>query len=190
MSKSIILALLGISTFAYGAYIPIKAQVAQYLIHSAWNVSNNTGYQVKPWHWMDSHPVMKLSSDKHNQDLIVLSGDTGNVLAFAPGYDVQSNMPNQQGTTIISAHRDTHFKFLEDVAMGDEFNIDLNTDNKYYQYKVNDIKIIDSDKTDITISQNQSELKLVTCYPFNSPTAGGSLRYVITANLINTRKSS
>ena len=77
MNKSILLAMIGISTFAYGAYIPIKAEVAQYMIQSAWNISNKTGFQVKPWNWMDSHPVMRLKSAKHNQDLIVLEGDTG-----------------------------------------------------------------------------------------------------------------
>jgi sortase A len=88
MNKSSLLALLGISTFAYGAYTPIKAEFAQYMIQSAWSVANKTSYQVKPWNWMDSHPVMRLKSAKHNQDLIVLEGDTGNVLAFGPGRNI------------------------------------------------------------------------------------------------------
>ncbi len=68
MNKSLIFGIIGISAFAYGAYMPIKAELAQYLIHTAWNVANKTSYQIKPWNWMDSHPVMRLSSKKHNQD--------------------------------------------------------------------------------------------------------------------------
>ena len=185
MNKSILLVILGIGTFAYGAYTPIKAQVAQYLINNAWTVSNNTGYQVKPWNWMDSYPVMQLKSAKHNQELIVLEGDTGNVLAFAPGHNIESNHPSSNGTTLISAHRDTHFDFLENVELGDQFELDSIYSKQNYQYQVSDIKIIDSDKTDITINNNQLELKLVTCYPFNAPIAGGSLRYVVTATLVN-----
>ena len=184
MNKSILLAIIGISTFAYGAYMPIKAEAAQYMIQSAWNVANKTGYQVKPWNWMDSHPVMRLQSTKHNQDLIVLEGDTGNVLAFGPGRNIESRHPGRAGTTIISAHRDTHFDFLEDVAIGDRFEVDSIYSQDDYQYQVSDIKIIDSDKVDINISSNQAELKLVTCYPFNAVVAGGSLRYVVTANLV------
>ncbi|MDG2353353.1 MAG: class GN sortase [Gammaproteobacteria bacterium] len=185
MNKSFLFGIIGISTFAYGAYMPIKAELAQYLIQSAWNVSNNTGYQVKPWNWMDSHPVMRLSSTQHNQDLIVLSGDTGNVLAFGPGHNTSTTHPGRSGTTLISGHRDTHFDFLQDVSMGDEFKLDSMLDNDDYTYKVNDIKIIDSDQQDISISSNQSELKLVTCYPFNTPIAGGPLRYVVTASLVS-----
>ena len=185
MNKSLLFGIIGITTFAYGAYMPIKAELAQYLIQSAWNVSNNTGYQVKPWNWMDSHPVMRLSSIKHDQDLIVLSGDTGNVLAFAPGYNVETNYPGRSGTTLISGHRDTHFSFLQSVSVGDEFKVDSILDNNDYTYEVSNIKIIDSDKNDISINDNQSELKLVTCYPFNALIAGGSLRYVVTASLVS-----
>jgi len=185
MNKSLLFGIIGITTFAYGAYIPIKAELAQYLIQSAWNVANNTGYQVKPWNWMDSYPVMRLSSAKHDQDLIVLSGDTGNVLAFAPGYNIETNYPGRSGTTLISGHRDTHFSFLQDVSIGDEFELDSILDDKNYTYAVSNIKIIDSDKNDISISDNQSQLKLVTCYPFNTPIAGGPLRYVVTASLVS-----
>jgi sortase A len=156
------------------------------MIQSAWNVSNKTGFQVKPWNWMDSHPVMRLKSAKHNQDLIVLEGDTGNVLAFGPGRNTQSNHPGNRGTTLISGHRDTHFDFLENVTMGDKFEIDPIHSKQNYHYQVSDIKIIDSDKVDIDIGSGQSELKLVTCYPFNAPIAGGSLRYVVTAILVKT----
>ena len=184
MSISRLLALIGIGVFAYGAYTPVKAQLAQYLIQNAWEVSASTGYEVQPWSWMDSHPVMRLKSAKHNQSLVVLEGDTGNVLAFAPGRNTQSAKPHQKGTVVISAHRDTHFSFLKKVALGDVFEVDSLTDKQRYQYRVDDIKIIDSNKQEMVINENQSELKLVTCYPFNALTVGGPLRYVVSAKLV------
>jgi sortase A len=68
--------------------------------------------------------------------------------------------------------------------LGDRFEVDSIYSKNNYYYQVSDIKIIDSDIVDIDIGSNQSELKLVTCYPFNAPIAGGPLRYVVTANLI------
>jgi len=105
-------------------------------------------------------------------------------LPFGPGRNIESRHPGRAGTTLISAHRDTHFDFLEDVVIGDRFEVDSIYSQDDYQYQVSDIKIIDSDKVDINISSNQAELKLVTCYPFNAVVAGGSLRYVVTANLV------
>ena len=174
---------LGISFFAYGAYIPAKAVLAQYLINDAWNDSIRSGESHKPWKWADMHPVMKLSSEKHKQELIVLSGDKGNSLAFAPGHNLFSYMPNQGGTTVISAHRDTHFEFLQDVSMSDVFEL-TDRNNKTTSYEVRDIKIIDATKQDIAIHSDQDELKLITCYPFDAIVARGPLRYVITASMI------
>ena len=108
----------------------------------------------------------------------------GNVLAFGPGRNIQSNHPGNRGTTLISAHRDTHFNFLESVELGDRLEVDSIYSKGSYHYQVSDIKIIDSDKVDIDISNSQSELKLVTCYPFNAMTSGGPLRYVVTANWV------
>ena len=176
-------AVLGLSFFTYGAYIPAKAVLAQYLINNAWNDSIRSGESQKPWKWADMYPVMKLSSDKHNQELIVLSGDKGNSLAFAPGYNLNSYMPNQGGTTVISAHRDTHFEFLQDVSISDVFEL-TDRSNRASSYMVSDIKIIDATKQDISIHSNQDELKLITCYPFDAVVARGPLRYVITAQLI------
>ena len=176
-------AVLGLSFFAYGAYIPAKAILAQYLINDAWNDSIRSGDTHKPWKWADMHPVMKLSTDKHNQELIILSGDKGNSLAFAPGHNVFSYMPNQGGTTVISAHRDTHFEFLQDVLITDIFEL-TDRNNKTTSYQVSDIKIIDATKQEIAIHSNQDELKLITCYPFDALIARGPLRYVVTAKLI------
>jgi sortase A len=179
----LVLAALGVSFFAYGAYIPAKAVLAQYLINDAWNNSIRSGESQKPWRWADMHPVMKLSSEKHKQELIVLSGDKGNSLAFAPGHNLSSYMPNQGGTTVISAHRDTHFEFLQDVSISDIFEL-TDRNNKTMSYKVSDIKIIDATKQDISIYSNQDELKMITCYPFDALVARGPLRYVVTAKMI------
>ena len=179
----LLIAFLGLSFFAYGAYIPAKAVLAQYLINDAWNDSIRSGESQKPWRWADMHPVMKLSSEKHKQELIVLSGDKGNSLAFAPGHNLYSYMPNRGGTTVISAHRDTHFEFLKDVSISDVFEL-TDRNNKTSRYMVSDINIIDSTKQDISIHSNQDELKLITCFPFDAVIARGPLRYVITAQLI------
>ena len=178
-----LIAAIGLSIFAYGAYIPAKAIMAQYLINDAWNDSIRTGEIQKPWGWADMYPVMKLTSNKHNKDLIVLSGDKGNSLAFAPGHNINSYKPNQGGTTVISAHRDTHFRFLEEVVMSDIFEL-TDESNMTASYVVTEIKIIDSTKQDISIHSDQDELKLVTCFPFGGIVAGGPLRYVVTAKLI------
>jgi sortase A len=175
--------LIGLASFVYGAYIPIKAELAQYLIHRAWDESIDTGTQIKPWGWADMHPVLRLQSENHNQDLIVLAGDTGNVLAFGPGLSGETPYLDDSSSLLISAHRDTHFSFLQDITIGDKFTTTA-ADNTDQSYQVSSIEIIDTAKQDIYIQDNQPQLILVTCYPFNAVVAGGTLRYVVISKLI------
>ncbi|MGE4594879.1 MAG: sortase, partial [Gammaproteobacteria bacterium] len=138
-----IVGFIGFATFAYGAYIPIKAELAQLLIHRAWVESIATGENVKPWGWADMHPVLRLQSATHDQDLIVLSGDTGNVLAFGPGLSRETPYLDDSSSLLISGHRDTHFTFLQDVEIGEEFVI-ASSDNTTRIYQVSNIEIIDT----------------------------------------------
>lgn len=185
---SYILILTGVIVVMYGFYMPAKAMVSQWLIQDAWSKSKLSGEQIKPWSWMDSRPVMRLSSVEHNKKLVVLSGDSGNVLAFAPGHNTASYLPGQGGTVLVSAHRDTHFSFLQKIDIGNRFIAELPYDDKSHIYEVKDIKVINSQVQDIEISDIDSELKLVSCYPFNATESGGSLRYVVTANLVLNQK--
>jgi len=180
----IILLLMGLTSFAYGAYLPVKAELSQLLIRHAWEKSIDIGAPIKPWAWADMHPVMRLQSEKHQQDLIVLAGDTGNVLAFAPGLSNITSQNNPSSTWLVSGHRDTHFTFLEDIAIGDLI-ITTQLNQKRRSFKVSAIDVIDISKQKISISDHQPELKLVTCYPFDAIISGGSLRYVVTASFVS-----
>ena len=185
----VILLVIGLTTFAYGAYLPVKAELSQLLIRHAWHQSIETGTSIKPWKWADMYPVMRLQAKKHQQDLIVLAGDTGNVLAFAPGLSPFTSQNNTSSTWLVSGHRDTHFTFLKDIAVGDLITT-TQLDQKRRSFKVSDIDVIDISKQKISISDHQSELKLVTCYPFDAIIPGGSLRYVVTAKNHSLKKSN
>ena len=100
-------------------YIPAKAMLAQQLLQQAWAETLHTHGQVsKPWPWADTWPVARLIVPAHHIDQIVLEGDMGNSLAFAPGQSLQSFTDKVSGAIMISGHRDTHFHFLKDIALG------------------------------------------------------------------------
>jgi len=105
------------------------------------------------------------------------------VLAFGPGLSSETPFISNESTLLISAHRDTHFTFLQDVALGDELLL-TNANNVQQHYKITNIEIIDTSKQDILLEDNQSIIKLVTCYPFDELVAGGPLRYVVDAQLL------
>lgn len=84
-------------------------------------------------------------------------------------------LPGAVGTRVISAHRDTHFRFLRRVHVGDESSVQVAT-GRWRRYRVATARV-ELEFPDL----NAPQLLLVTCYPFDTLVPGGPLRYVITA---------
>ncbi len=187
LSSAIILLLFSTSLWQLAAagWIQGKAIVAQQLLDHSWHETlrdkNITSH--KPWPWSDTWPVAKLIVPQHAIKQIVLAGDSGSSLAFAPGYSLAGAKPNTPGTTIISAHRDTHFNFLKDINIGE--TLFLQTVNKTTGYYVYDIQIVDSKSYTLQADTDEQTLVLVTCYPFDSITTNSTSRYLVFAHSKN-----
>ena len=82
--------------------------------------------------------------------------------------------------TVISGHRDTHFKLLKDTAIGDLIEV-VTPQGEAVNYQIKTIDVVDSRVATINTEQSGQTLVLVTCFPFDLVVAGGSLRYVVTA---------
>lgn len=171
--------ILGLAEFSYGLWIPAKAWLSQILLDRAWQNSQLQHADVKPWPWADTWPVLKLTDVATNESLLVLQGDSGQALAFGPGFNSQSYQPGQPGNTIISAHRDTHFNFMAQLKTGQQLRLE-DRHRRHHVYTIKSLDVVDSHKTLIGIATEEDLLTLVTCYPVNGITPAGSMRYVIT----------
>ncbi len=184
----LIIALLTVSSFAFGkaAYIQAKAQVAQYLLQDAWEQTLIDQKPHQPWSWADTFPIAKLSIPTTNIEQLVLSGASGRNLAFGPGLLLSSDSPEKKGYTIIGGHRDTHFKFLQDLTIGQTIEIEDKYGEKHsYQITATEVHNIETDSIE---DRGSDQLTLVTCYPFNTIETGGPLRYLVHAKKIRKLK--
>jgi sortase A len=171
--------IVGVVFLADAFWLYGKAEVGQMLLSRAWAKTLEDGKDHKPWPWADHWPVARLISKEHNIDQVVLAGDAGSVLAFAPGMNLQAAKPGQTGTVIISGHRDTHFRFLQNIKPGSELT--LQTQSGTYSYRIEEAKIVDSRTTRIDATVGDGQLLLVTCYPFDAIDAGGPIRHLVLA---------
>jgi sortase A len=172
---------LGLCFLVSGSWIQIKAVVAQELLERSWEQTLEHGSPIQPWPWADHWPVAQLKFPKAKSEFVVLSGDSGSSLAFAPGWNSKSAKPGEQGVTVISGHRDTHFKILKDTAIGDSIEI-VTAQGETVNYQVETIDVVDSRVASIKTEQSGQVLVLVTCFPFDAVVAGGPLRYVVSSN--------
>jgi sortase A len=175
------LAVVGLILCGQGAYIHAKALVAQVLLERAFAETLGGGHDVKPWSWADTWPVARISVKRLHASAIVLAGSSGQALAFGPGHVERTPDAGESGTAVYAAHRDTHFRFLGDVVVGDNIDV-VRRDGKAYRYRVTGTSVVPFDASDIDAFAEGYQLALSTCWPLDSVTPG-PLRFVVHATL-------
>ena len=172
------LLLLGLAAVLQGSWIFCKAAFAQVLLRRAW-AEARAGAQARPWPWADTWPVARLLSPARGVDLIVLEGATGSSIAFGPGHIQGSAPPGAPGNVALAGHRDTHFRFLQQLQPGEALWLEL-PNGAVRRYEVQSESVVDERDTRL-LEAPGSWLTLVTCYPFDAAIPGGPLRYVVRA---------
>ncbi|HYT97325.1 MAG TPA: class GN sortase [Casimicrobiaceae bacterium] len=167
-------------TLASGTYLYGKAHVGQWLLHRAWARTQASGKPERPWPWADTQPIARLMAPRQRVDLLVLAGASGRTLAWGPGHLDGSADVGLPGNAVLSAHRDTHFRFLARAAIGDRLLVER-ADGHETAYRIREIAIVDVRALAMPRDTERPTLTLVTCYPFDALVPGGPLRYVVTA---------
>jgi sortase A len=184
-ASSAMLAIVGVACIVGACWIHVKAFAAQVLINSAWERAQNGASDARPWPWADTTPVARLTFHDW-KTLVVLEGSSGRNLAFAPSHDAASVRPGEPGNSVISAHRDTHFRELEHARPGDRIRVER-ADGSVFVFSVSDVRVVDSRRARLALDGEEPRLTLVTCYPFDAIQPGGPLRFVVTADLSEPR---
>jgi sortase A len=176
------LALYGLALIGDGVLLKAKAQLSQVLLKRAFAAELH-GEEMKPWPWADFTTEAKVRAPRLGKEAIVLSGASGEALAFGPAWLANTPQPGEQGTSVIAAHRDTHFRWLQYVRPGDTIEI-TRRDGKLLTFKAGEGRIAPWDASGIDPASDGRRLALTTCWPFDA-TEPGSLRYIVEAELVD-----
>lgn len=88
------------------------------------------------------------------------------VLLRGAGLVKGAALPGSRGHVTLTAHRDTHFRALEDLALGDL--IELETPGSSETYVVTGLSVVESAEMHVLADSGESVLTLVSCCPFDS----------------------
>jgi sortase A len=97
-------------------------------------------------------------------NIIVVQGDSRANLRRAVGHLSKSALPGEWGNVTLVGHRDTFFRPLRDIRLGDE--IRFKTRQRNFDYLVESIEVVAP--TDLRVLQSSTghDLTLLTCFPF------------------------
>jgi sortase A len=132
-------------------------------------------------------PLAELSIPRIGLSLVVLQGSDEQTLRKGLGHIEDTSLPGESGNVAIAGHRDSFFRPLRNIQVGDD--IMLNTPGQRVHYRVSAYRVVNSSEVSVIAPTRDDVLTLVTCYPFWFVGAAPD-RFVVRANLVDDERKS
>jgi sortase A len=115
---------------------------------------------------LENSLIGRLSIPRLGVRAVVREGTETGILSVALGHIGGTALPGQSGNVAVAGHRDTLFRGLRDVRLGDRIEFETPDKGRYF-YKVENTSIVSPNQVSVLNAGLHPELTLVTCYPFN-----------------------
>jgi sortase A len=97
--------------------------------------------------------------------VMVVQGDSAAILQRAVGHLADTALPGERGNVVLAGHRDTFFRPLKRVRVGDA--ITLKTRRGDFDYVVESTIVVAPTDLEVLEPRGGRTLTLITCFPFS-----------------------
>lgn len=155
----------GASSIRAGAYqVEQQARLARLSSSNEPLLRDPGGAAAMPPHQLPA-PIGRLEIPRIGLSAIVMQGDDENTLKVAVGHLPDTPLPWQEGNAALAGHRDTFFRPLRHLRVGDE--ILLETARGTFRYRSTRHVVVEPHELWVLDPSPAAALTLITCYPFN-----------------------
>jgi sortase A len=163
---SSLLLLAGVGALAYVAYVVASARYYQAREASRFERTlPDTTSHLQPRVVTEGEVVGEIEVARLGLNAIVVQGDSDDVLRHAVGHIPETALPGQSGNIALAGHRDTLFRPLRDIQVGDTITLKTRAGN--HTYRVDATGVVPPTDVDVLQSRGVNELTLITCFPFH-----------------------
>ena len=185
----IILTVIGVICLAYFAYTWADQKIYQSYQNWAFDRQLSKSAPVTPASPAEGAVIGRIEISRLKLSAMVRQGVSDETLREAVGHVPSTAMPGQSGNFAIAAHRDTLFRALKDVKLGDR--ITFQTQTGLFTYEVagtkivrpSDVSVLRPDGGGVIESGNGKLLTMITCYPFYY-VGSAPKRFIVEAKLV------
>ena len=122
------------------------------------------GAELPVWPVLRGTAVADLSIPRVHLSAVVLHGSDSRTLRRGPGHLENTAFPGESGNVVIAGHRDTFFRPLRNVEVGDDVFVD--TPRGRFHYRVASLFVVKPQDLSVLKPTSDAVLTLITCYPF------------------------
>ena len=153
---------LGLLALGYAAYVVVDAHA--YQTYEQTKFEKETPADA-PQLLVEGGVIGEIEVPRLRLKAIVVQGDSHTILRRAVGHIPETALPGNPGNVAIAGHRDTFFRPLRNIRMGDA--ITLKTPAGAFQYVVESTQVVPASDVTVLNALNGRTLTLITCFPFN-----------------------
>ena len=126
-------------------------------------------------------PIGHLEIPRLGLSVVVAEGDDEKTLKVAVGHLPDTPYPWQPGNSALAGHRDSFFRPLQRIHVGDA--IRLATRHGIFRYRVTRHMVVSPDELWVLDPAATADLTLITCYPFDF-VGPAPLRFIVHAERV------
>jgi sortase A len=116
--------------------------------------------------------------------VIVVQGESPKVLRRAVGHLPETVLPGESGNVALAGHRDSFFRPLRSIQLGDA--ITIKTPDAEFEYQVESTEVVSPSDVQVLQPSRENTLTLVTCFPFYY-VGSAPKRFIVRARQIGRR---
>ena len=152
----------GVIALGYAAYVVIDATAYQALEHRRFERVRSGASAAPPV--VDGESIGEIQIPRLGLTAIVVQGESAAVLRRAVGHLADTALPGEAGNVVLAGHRDTFFRPLKGVRVGDA--IGLHTRDGDFAYLVESTAVVPPSDVQVLRPTSGHTLTLITCFPF------------------------
>jgi len=159
------------ATVATPALVPVKSDPPV--------VSPAPDKPLYPVYPLEGDNIGSLTIPALKQKFPIFQGTGDAELKKGVGHYNQSVLPGEKDNSVFSGHRETVFRQLGKLKIGDQLIVQTSAGT--FTYEVSGTRIVHADDKTVIVPTDHAVLTLITCYPFDTPGYFPD-RYIVSAD--------
>jgi sortase A len=152
----------GLLALGYAGYVVVDAHAYQAYEQSKFEAAS---LSQAPRLLVEGGVIGEIQVARLHLKAIVVQGDSHTLLRRAVGHIPETALPGTQGNVVLAGHRDTFFRPLRNIRLGDA--ITLKTPDGAFQYLVESTEVVPATDMEVLGASSGRILTLITCFPFD-----------------------
>ena len=151
----------GVFGLGYAGYVVADTHIYQTIEQSKFE---KVSHSEAPHPAVEGTAIGEMEVPRLGLKAIFVQGDSPRILRHAVGHISETALPGEAGNVVLTGHRDSFFRPLRSIQVGDA--ITIKTLDGKFGYEVASTEVVLPSDVQVLQPSSENTLTLVTCFPF------------------------